>query len=578
MLRYAVYARKSNDDRRVTEKSIGEQVSECRKMEAYHGLSIERIWEESRTAKIPDNRPQWSQLIAEVKAGRIDAILCWHINRLVRNMKEGGELVQLFADGAIKEIRTPHALYRTGDNILPLVLDAANATQYSIDLHYSAKRSMGAKAAAGGHNGLAAPGYLNARDPLNSKKGTIVKDPERFDLIRKAWELLLAGGHTVRTVNATLNVTWGYRSRQTSKRAASPMDENVLRRAFGNPFYAGFVRHEGRLVRGQHDPMVTADEFARAQAILAGRTFKAARTAAHPFTGVMFCASCGQQITAERKRLRNGKLWDTYHCSNSFRRCTSRGMSLEKVTRGIEDELASVSIDPELAQIGLTEILSALNSDENAVAGMLSSQEAAIAESRTRLNRLADMWISGLMTDRARYAELERMEMSQMNELSVAVERSRNELQRMQENAKRASQYVSFARREFRRALPDRKRAIARALGTPWKFDGRGKWIDVEPDALLSEFVMFTRSKAGPLEPTKSSSPRQELTSFAFSGTHGGPDQGLNEPCAPGADAGKQKRLPGSLAEALRGPLFPDLGLAGIEGRRDGRTLGAQEP
>jgi site-specific DNA recombinase len=564
MLKYAIYARKSHDDRKVTEKSINEQVGECRLLQTQHGLSVERKWEESRTARIPDNRPLWAELVREVRAGRIDAILCWHINRLVRNMKEGGELVQLFVDGKIKEIRTPHGLYRAGDNILSLVIEAANAAQFSIDLQHTARRSMGAKAADGGHNGFVAPGYLNARHPMNSKRGTIVKDPDRFDQMRRAWELLLTGGSPVRAVAATLNDSWGYRTRETPKRPTRRLSENTLYQAFRNPFYAGFVRHEGRLVRGQHEPMVTADEFERAQAILVGRSFKAARTAAHPFTGLMACSRCGQQVTAEQKRLRNGTLWETYHCSNSFRTCTSRGMSFAKVQLRVVEELEAVRIDPEAAQIALDEILAALNAGDASVVCLLASQEEALAASKSRLDRLADLWLGGLLTDRTRYAELERREVEAMNDLVLGAEKTRNELERMKENARRAHRYVAFARREFARALPDRKRAISRALGTRWLFDGKDKWIRVEPDPLLLEFVAFSRSGKGPLEPRINGfqKPKQAPREEAL--VNGGRLTNSNEPETTGSEAAKAKRIPGSLVEALKGPLFPDLGL-GIE-------------
>ena len=152
VLRYGFYARKSHDDPKRTEKSINEQVHECARLEEGDLLNVKVRFEESKSAKKPGKRPLYSELIRQVEAGEIDAILCWHVNRLVRNMEEGGKLVQLLIDGQIKEIRTPHAVYREGDNIMPIVIEAASATQYSLDLKRDVTRSSEGHFRSGGHN------------------------------------------------------------------------------------------------------------------------------------------------------------------------------------------------------------------------------------------------------------------------------------------------------------------------------------------------------------------------------------------------------------------------------------------
>jgi len=45
---------------------------------------------ESKSAKIPRKRPLYQKMIADIKAGKYDAILSWAPDRLARNMLEGG--------------------------------------------------------------------------------------------------------------------------------------------------------------------------------------------------------------------------------------------------------------------------------------------------------------------------------------------------------------------------------------------------------------------------------------------------------------------------------------------------------
>src|SRR5258706_14077790 len=109
MLHHAIYSRKSDDDTKVTEKSIKEQNEVLQKDIDRDRLLVLHRWEESKSAKIPGVRPLYSLMIRLIEKGEINAILCWHITRLVRNMEEGGKMAQLLIAGRIRQTRTPHS-------------------------------------------------------------------------------------------------------------------------------------------------------------------------------------------------------------------------------------------------------------------------------------------------------------------------------------------------------------------------------------------------------------------------------------------------------------------------------------
>ena len=77
-------------------------------------------------------------------------------------------LSQLLIDGQdASEIRTPHACHKPGDNILPLVLETATSTQYSLDLKINVERGLTGHFERGGWNACAPQGYRNDRDLIN---------------------------------------------------------------------------------------------------------------------------------------------------------------------------------------------------------------------------------------------------------------------------------------------------------------------------------------------------------------------------------------------------------------------------
>ncbi len=542
-MRYGLYTRKSHDDKKVTEKSTGEQLLECQTLADREGLTITWQCEESKSAKKPNVRPKYAELVKLIERGHIDGILCWHVNRLARNMDEGGHLVQLMIDGKLKEVRTPHATYKTGDNIWPIVLEAANATQQSLDLVQVVRRSMEGNFRAGGWNHKAPPGYLNVRDRLNSKRGSIAKDPERFPLIRKAWDLMLTGTVTVQNVRDELE-SWGYLVRETLNLSLRPLRYGSVIAMFRNPFYVGYVRERGELVKGKHEPMVTLDEFRRVQQILALHTSHAKRVHTHDYTGFMQCGYCGQLITAECKRLKS-RIWEVYHCSDTYDRCTQRGMSWDAVKLEISSLLQGVTYDPAALAIAAEEVKQALATKQDAFRVKREQVRKSLQEAERRLQRLTEMWLSGLLTDEARYKTLEEEALLRKGNLTFQLDQASNDYDRQLKNLGRAVQYLAAGKANFEVAKPERKRAIASALGL-FKFYGREKEIKLVVRPILREVASFTTSILNLLEPPKTGSDKQKVATFKESLRFGRRDT-------------TQLEVPESLLLALSEDLLPPL-------------------
>lgn len=536
MLQYGLYARKSDDDRRVTEKSIGEQVSECRSLAALDELAIVWTAEESKSAMTPNQRPRYSQLVRLLRKGSINAILCWHVNRLVRNMEEGGELVQLMIDGVLKEIRTPHSIYRSGESIWPVVIEAATATQFSIDQRRTVTRAMEGNFRNGGLNCKAGPGYQNVRDRLNSKRGQVEPDPGQFVLIRKAWDLMLTETATIQAVVRAVN-SWGYRVRPTPKMPEREFSYHMAYNMFRNPFYAGFVRQKGELVKGRHTPMVTVDEFQRVQRILDKRSLPVRRKLFHAYTGLMKCGYCGQQVTAEYKRLSNGTLWETYHCADTYNRCTQKGLAADKVRDQLASRLSAIRIEPHVLDIVAAELKHALTQRHESFSARATERKGAAAAIQTQISRLQEMWLSGLVTDPKRYKELEKDLLCKQGSAVLDQQDCDDHFEALSRNLDRAIEFLKTGFQRFAFASPERQGPIVKALGS-FVFFGREKKIEVEVRPILRELVSFAKEVANSLEGACNGSQSKNKTAFEQQFCFGGPEpSGLEPACADASDA-----------------------------------------
>src|SRR5690606_7280422 len=117
---------------------------------------------------------------------------------------------------------------------------------------------------------------------------------DRFILIKKAWKLMITGAYTVPQILKILNEEWGYTTLRRKTIGGNPMARSTLYEVFTDPFYYGEYEYpvgSGNWFTGQHEPMITKDEFDRVQ-ILLGRNGKP-RPKQHefPFTGL---AKCGE--------------------------------------------------------------------------------------------------------------------------------------------------------------------------------------------------------------------------------------------------------------------------------------------
>ncbi|MBS1714914.1 MAG: recombinase family protein [Armatimonadetes bacterium] len=519
MPKYAIYTRKSNDDKKLTEKSTGEQLNECRQIALREGLTVTWECEESRSARTPGRRLKYTELVRLIERGRIDGVLCWHVNRLVRNMEEGGRLVQFLVDGRIKEIRTPHATYKSGENILAVVIEAASATQFSIDLKNTVKRSMDGNFRAGGCNYKAPQGYRNVRDPINFERGRIEVDPERFRLIRKAWEELLTGTATLRQITRHLS-EWGYSIRATLNRPERPVSYLAVTEMFRNPFYAGFVKQNGELVRGRHEPMVSVAEFQLAQQIL-GPNKTARRVHEHAFAGLLKCAYCGQTVTAEIKKLRTG-VWEGYHCSNTYGKCTKRGLSSTELEQQIGGQLSSLRIDSDILEVAVETIRSAVREQRTNLAVQTSQQEQALARVEERLRKLTDMWLSGLLTDEERYRGLESQLSAERLEIQMAMNGKVVNEGMMTQNLDASVRLIRLAGNWLGNSDAALKKQVAHECGR-LLFFGVEKRVELEVRPLLKDIVSFIEDQRGSFEPPEMGSQSNKKAALQRQVCFGGP-------------------------------------------------------
>lgn len=525
MISYALYARKSHDDTDVTEKSLKDQVTIWRELASQRGYAIVHEYEESKSAKDAGVRPLFADMLRRIEKGEINGILVWHVNRLARNMAEAGLLADLLIRGQIKEIRTPTEHFSQQDNILPLVLQQATATQNNRDHAAAVLRGVHSRFQEGGWTHRAPVGYLNRRDVNNSRRGILIRDPERYDLVRRGWDSLLTGAYSIEEVIRTMNEEWGFRTRQTKKRGGTPLTRSHGYKLFSSIFYAGYVVREGKIQKGQHEAMVSIKEFGRAQEIMRSRgKARPQKKRVFPFTGLIRCANCGQQVTAALHVRRDAKApgspgtgsprhYIYYHCSDSYRRCSKRGISQAHIDWQVVALLESITLDPELCRVALDNILRWLGEQTGSSEATYSQLHRTLEDIERQLNNLLGLRLREVISDDALYRDKEDELVRERNKLKLAIQEAEEELELARQNAKNGFHYLAFARDYYLIADTEVKKALARALGIEFLLDGNQLSITLDP--LLKEMVAFADQIMLSLEPALEGSQSRYRASFS---------------------------------------------------------------
>lgn len=301
-IKYFLYARKSSEaeDRQVA--SIESQINELQKLAKEQSLVVSKIFRESKSAKAP-GRLIFGEMISEINRGKARGIICWKLDRLARNPVDGGTISWMIQQGTVQHIQTYGKSYYPNDNVLPMQVELGMANQFVRELSVNVKRGLKTKVDSGWFPSVAPAGYLNTPD-LDKGFKIIEKDPLRFPIVRKIWDLMLTGNSTPPQILKQANKEWGYRSPKRRSGGGKPLSRSGIYRILTNPFYYGWFEYpsgSGKWYKGKHKPMISKDEFDRAQILLGRKGKPSPHTRTFAYTGLIFCADCKCQITAEEK-------------------------------------------------------------------------------------------------------------------------------------------------------------------------------------------------------------------------------------------------------------------------------------
>ncbi|HSH55233.1 MAG TPA: recombinase family protein [Candidatus Limnocylindrales bacterium] len=321
-LRYVLYARKSSIGEDAQAQSVPDQLKHCREYAEREGLIIAATVDEDGSAWIPNNRKKFTQILADITAGKYDGILSWHPDRLSRNMLESGMVMDMLDSGIIKDLQFPTVQF-TNNAAGKLLLNIlfAMAKNYTDSQSENVRRGVSGSFERGKASAYKW-GYL--RDEV-----TGYYEPDKnFDLINRGWQMRVEGSTASEVVefwrkNDVHRLT--KITRKNKKVRKIVLTKQIASHLFHDPFYFGILIQKEqetdlRLITN-FVPMIDEDTYNAVQAMSQKRArvlVHTKRATFYPLRAIVFCGVCKSDVPMRvgKNRSSNGKYYLTYRCDN----------------------------------------------------------------------------------------------------------------------------------------------------------------------------------------------------------------------------------------------------------------------
>lgn len=479
-MKYFLYARKSSEaeDRQVM--SVKSQIAELRKIAKTRKIKIVKFFKEEMSAKAPE-RPIYNKMIEEIRQGKADGIICWKINRLSRNPVDGGQISWLLQQGIIKHIITSDRDYRPEDNVLMISVELGMANQFILDLKKDTQRGLKNKLKMGWAPIHAPLGYLN--DPISPQgKKKIFKDEANFNGVRQLWNMLLTGVYSVTKI-ADKARQMELRARRTNK----ALSNSTLYRMFTNIFYTGKYDYCGEILQGKHEPMITEEEFDRAQIILGDKGKPRAKTHSFAYTGLIRCGECGASITAEEKYKiqKNGNIhhYIYYRCTKKKGYCSQNAIRGKDLKKQILKFLEQIQISQKFKNWAIKYLREKHKTESGDQLLILQKHQRNHRQNQKQINNLLDLRLRDLIDDKA-YKTKKKTLIEEQQEIEKNLGRLKERNRDWLELAEKTFKFASNTYNWFKKGSFDEKKIILQTIGSNLVLKDR--ILKIEPNKLFS--------------------------------------------------------------------------------------------
>jgi DNA invertase Pin-like site-specific DNA recombinase len=326
--KYAVYIRKSTESEDKQIRSLNDQLAECREMMEREGIAFHKadVFSESKSAKESGIRSEYRRMMDMVIAGKYDGIVSWHPNRLARNMRDGGEIIDLLDKNIIKDLKFVSFTY-TNDTSGKMLLGMTFvlSKQYSDHLSETVSRGIKRAIAEGKYINKAKHGYIK------DKNSFLRPDGKNHELISDVFKMRAEGKNLDGLAKYLNDNDYTRTNSKTGRVYSKGMTKQKLQKILRDPIYTGVSVYGKRPIDltsiYNFVPAVSVEDFlkinkldAKSNWYVLTRGYKSAdEVKANLLRQKVICDQCGEPKTAgitPKKNVSGPVNYFYYRCDN----------------------------------------------------------------------------------------------------------------------------------------------------------------------------------------------------------------------------------------------------------------------
>jgi site-specific DNA recombinase len=349
-----IYARVSTREQEQEGYSIPAQLKLLRDYAFKNGLTIQREFCDSESAK-STGRKSFGEMLTFLKRSKnCTAVLVEKTDRLYRNLDDAATFENLGIE--IHFVKTGSVVSKNARPQTKFMhdIELAQARFYSGNLREEVIKGMREKAEQGIYPGRAPFGYRNNRDTRS-----IEIHPDNSRIVKRIFELYGSGDFSLMLLRKRIREETG-----------KTINHEYLRDILTNPVYLGTFRWAGKSYRGTHPLFIDRNLWQTAQTVLHRANKPKYRKHEFAFRGLLTCARDNCLVTAEIQKQR----YIYYRCSNGRGKCDLPYFREEVIA----DRLGGVLKDIYLPDEVVTHLMQSLRNSQQ-------HQRSQRAQERTRL-------------------------------------------------------------------------------------------------------------------------------------------------------------------------------------------------
>ena len=350
VIRCAVYTRKSTEEgqRQFTSLDAQREAAEAYiTSQAHTGwLCLPDRYDDGGFTGGNMDRPALARLLTEIRAGKIDCVVVYKVDRLSRSLLDFARMMETFDKHHISFVSVTQQ-FNTATSMGRLVLNILlSFAQFEREIISERTRDKIAATRRKGQwtGGVPLLGY--DRDPRAAK---LKVNPKEAARVRAIFELYLQRRSLETTARELARRRWRSKRRlnpQGNRCGGRPFSRGSLQRLLTNVTYTGQVRYQNHLYPGEQPAIVAPDIWQRVQELLRDNRSPARGRVENRsgalLQGLLYCTACACAMTPTSSK-RGGKHYRYYLCCGAHRRgrqsCPSRSIPARDIEETVLEQI-----------------------------------------------------------------------------------------------------------------------------------------------------------------------------------------------------------------------------------------------